>query len=1157
MGNFDWQDYDESPIFKQGIAVVKRGGKFGAIMVGGKELVPPIYDDLSEFENGYATVKWNNETRIVNLSGQIQVLKDGKEIFLPEEYDWGFDFVENLCVVVKNNKYGIVNAELKLIIPCEYEYIETLSDCLFKFREGGKWGVVDKSRKLIAEADYINITYETESLLMVETRAQNGSCTESRYGLLDCKGNVVISAECKTITKVEQGNNIFFIAEKNYKKGVLDKNGNIIVPFIYSYISDKGSPFYYHYRKRDICGFYKSNGEHYIYIDKDLRQSITIPTDYEYAEYVGHGMVKVSKADKWGLIDMTGQIIVETKFDYIDKFDGSFAKVSFKFEEKYLYGLIDTSGDIVLPIEYEGIEKWDNGYYVVRKDGLYGLLSPTLQLLINPCKEYLSKLDERYIYVKERSDYSTTHLLQGLIDYFGNEIVPAYKNISKVEVLDNAFLKVIYHRSEYKGCSRIGILNNIGKEIYYNGSCDDITYIDNGMLLIKSGHKYNIANLQGKVLFNNYYDYIEILENGDFLIKDNRCYGLARYTGEIYIHPKYTNKIKFENGIAEIKISDNKPLHKINKEGQVIVSDENKNEVIIPKDYYWGTDFINGISIVRSVKNDKLGVINKQSDVLITPEFDTIDLMSDKTLLVAKYNYHRDIYYYGLYDINGKCIFPAIFKFFEYLDNNRIRVVWNLDETHSWSLGEHKPGPNKYLWDGAEYLVNNRSALCDTQGNIISNKNLVCVQTFNNGYARSSLTLYIKDNQVYLGQVGIIDINGQTIVPPDYDGIVLYDHFFALLRKGEKYGIADLKNRKTILFNDINIKKPESVDSFGRFIYTDGDCNNQTNNKGVIGPKGIIVPSGKYSHIELLKNGLIEVSNEENTLYGLLNLKGKELLKMEFSYISSFNYGYATVCIGGYYEEDILGRELVGGKWGIIDKTGKIIVECIHDEKQELSAEDIIKYNLIDDSEFDSYGRLLFHDWEEINRCNTGVIGRNGIIIPIGKYTNIQLLENGLIKVSNEEEIFDRLGGLYGLLDADGKELLEMKYSYISEFKDGYASICIGGHNGYLIDKQHVGGKWGIIDKTGKIIVECIHDEEQPLIDGKNIAADSIETPENNLPKILCSDYIPNSISEEVGYYGNSYYDVYDDDTSSVYDNPYYNDNLDMDQQSIEFWNNL
>lgn len=30
--------------------------------------------------------------------------------------------------------------------------------------------------------------------------------------------------------------------------------------------------------------------------------------------------------------------------------------------------------------------------------------------------------------------------------------------------------------------------------------------------------------------------------------------------------------------------------------------------------------------------------------------------------------------------------------------------------------------------------------------------------------------------------------------------------------------------------------------------------------------------------------------------------------------------------------------------------------------------------------------------------------------------------------------------------------------------------------------------------------------------------------------------------------------DYYDD---SAYDNPYYNDNLDIDQQSIDFWDNL
>ncbi|MCH5238425.1 MAG: hypothetical protein J1E95_11630, partial [Muribaculaceae bacterium] len=29
------------------------------------------------------------------------------------------------------------------------------------------------------------------------------------------------------------------------------------------------------------------------------------------------------------------------------------------------------------------------------------------------------------------------------------------------------------------------------------------------------------------------------------------------------------------------------------------------------------------------------------------------------------------------------------------------------------------------------------------------------------------------------------------------------------------------------------------------------------------------------------------------------------------------------------------------------------------------------------------------------------------------------------------------------------------------------------------------------------------------------------------------------------------------DNSPSIYDNPYYNDNLDMDQQSIDFWNSL
>lgn len=184
---------------------------------------------------------------------------------------------------------------------------------------------------------------------------------------------------------------------------------------------------------------------------------------------------------------------------------------------------------------------------------------------------------------------------------------------------------------------------------------------------------------------------------------------------------------------------------------------------------------------------------------------------------------------------------------------------------------------------------------------------------------------------------------------------------------------------------------------------------------------------------------------------------------------------------------------------------------------------------------------------------NKGVMGPNGIILYPGKYYHIDLLENGLIKVSNKEKT------LLGLLSVDGKELLKMEFSYISQFKYGHASVCIGGHEENKYPYRHVGGKWGIIDKTGKFIIECDHDKEEIEKLYKTILIDSSLISECSTSKVLCSDCIPSDIDDDDN---KDCYDEYysggdDDDTPSIYDNPYYNDNIDMDQQSIEFWNSL
>ena len=1182
---YDTIEYDENT--QNYTFCISCGKKTGVVSLDGFHIVKDaqgniikvstdIVDWCSDFgENNIADVIKHGSLGHINKFNQFVSFFEGKELVMPSGYDFMRDFTCGYAPVLLGGKYGIVNTELESVIPCEYEYIEALSDDLFKFREDGKWGIIDKSRKLVAGPEYVGITYETEFLLRLETRVQNGSSTEPRYGLLDCHGNLVISAECKTIIRVEQENNIFFIAEKNFKKGVLDKNGNIIVPFIYNYISDNGSPFYCVYHNshgisdNEFHSFYNFNGERYICIDidKDCSKKVTIPAGYEYAAYVGYGIVKVSQSDKWGLIDISGNIIAEPQYSSIDVFDGSFAEVGKCVEDnKCQYGLIDTVGEVVLPVEYDEILRWDNGYYVVRKDELYGLLSPSLHVAIEPKRKYLKKLNDKYILELVNSDYPGWY---NLMDYYGNGIIcrDEYRGFITVEELENGFFKALHFRSEYKAGSRYGIYNSTGKQIYYNDHCDDITYFGDNLFLVKefiysgsglAGHnKYKIVNCQGEVLFNKYYDYIELLKNGNLLICRNKLYGVAKPTGEIIIQPKYKNEISFENGVSKIQVEYSSQEHKIDTDGHVLLLGSNKKEIQIPKNFYWGTDFINGISIVRatdSYGNDTIGVINEDGEVVVPAEYDNIKLLSDNTLLVNKDNN------YGLFDITGKCILPKVFTTIEHISKDRIRVIWNLNKTQSWSSGEYVPGSNDYISDKGGNLVNKRSALCDVKGKIINDKNIVWVGKFINGHARCYLTIDAEDKSVKLKNAGVIDINGKTIVNPEYDGIILYNHSFARLRKGNKYGIADLNNKKTIFFDEINIKKPGDIDSFGRFIYTDGEYHNeQTNNKGVMGPNGIILSPGEYYHIDLLENGLIKVSNKEQTLFGLLGVDGKELFKMEYSYISPFEYGHASVCIGGH-EEDKYPYRHVGGKWGIIDKTGKFIIKCINDQRQSLSAKDIINYNLIDESEFDSYGRLLhvgpceYKSDSNKTIIGRGVIGLKGIIVPTGKYPNIDLLENGLMMVSNEQK------ELFGILGSDGTELLEMKYSFISSFENGLASICIGGHNQFIFPfNEHVGGKWGIIDKTGKIVIECIHDKDQIGNLYETLAIDSLGISESDSLNVLCSDSIPSDIGDEDYDDYNDDYSSYgdEDDNPSIYDNPYYNDNIDMDQQSIEFWNSI
>ena len=945
-------------------------------------LVPTkIADWCDKFsEDGIALIIKDGHKGHINRFYQIVAFNEEECIVIPEKFDFSGDFKYGFAPVSKNNRYGIINTKLEQILSCDYEYIEPLSAKRFKFKKDGQWGVVDSCGNIVIDSKYRSISHEAEAFIKVETSIQNGSSTEARYGLYNEDGNLIIQEQCKSIVAVEYETQVFLLVTINGKQGVYDDKGSKIIPLIYDRIDLKEGYFtchilehkraYYSYQERKIKSTNKYNlrGEQLLALNE--KQIFVVPAEYDLAYPSANGLIIVIKEGKWGMINMLNDVIVEPQYCIIDSLDSSFARVGKSEEDCHIYikddiwnvenikyGLIDTTGEVVLPLEYEYIELWDNGYYYVKNGTMHQILTPSLKVAIDLQGKGCKKLDNRYIIVYGTSN---NYYKRSLIDFHGNEIIPEneYNSFSKIEVLDNGFLKVIFYESQYKGESHIGIMDQRGKEIYRNYDCDDITLIGNGYLLIKeflytsesSGHYvYNIANLQGKELFEYSLNEIRLLKDGNFSVRGNKGWGFSNRMGYLIVHPRYENELEFENGFADISISGKDETLKINLSGNIQVKND-KEPILLPNIYYWGTNFKYGVSIVRSIARDYIGVVNFHGEEIIPTIYKSIKLLSNRTILC------REDDCYGLYDTKGKCILPVIFSDINHVAKNRIRVVWNLKIAKSWNKDKYEKGDSVYKFQGSgtEYEVNQRAALCDSYGTILNDKQYLFVSKFTGKYAKVYNEIKVENYKTILSQTGVIDLDGNTLVPPEYDRIFLYEHSFAKLRKGKIYGIVNLPSKKITMFESLQINRMWDLDEYGRCLYStdwayDKEDEEWKGTKGVLSSDGVIVPPKKYDRIILLENGLIKVY--KNDVIGLLDKRGKELLPLKYSYLSDFKGKYASICLGGTKNENYP-YNIIGGKWGIIDDEGNILNKCINNEElvipstdhKPIVAEDVTDY---------------------------------------------------------------------------------------------------------------------------------------------------------------------------------------------------------------------
>lgn len=261
--------------------------KYGLFDITGKEILPCMYEDVANMDQGLIAGKLNGKWGFINQTG--------KEI-VPCMYENAWSCGQDLIAVKQNGKSGFIDQMGKEVTPCQYEGMYNFSEGLAAVKLNGKCGLFDKTGNEIVPCKYSSIDSLSEGLMHVEL--SDGGRT--RHGYIDTMGKEVIP--CK------------YLWAKDFKGG------------------------------RALVGV--DNGEK----DEDGYLVGTEVTIDRTGAQIDGVMIKRGGEEqnwKWGFVDAKGREIVPYKYTSASDFSGRFANVG--IDGKWGLLTIDDYVDLTVP----------------------------------------------------------------------------------------------------------------------------------------------------------------------------------------------------------------------------------------------------------------------------------------------------------------------------------------------------------------------------------------------------------------------------------------------------------------------------------------------------------------------------------------------------------------------------------------------------------------------------------------------------------------------------------------------------------------------------------------------------------------------------------------------------------------------------------------
>lgn len=269
--------------YEDGYIVKDAKQKYGVINYNKKQVLECKYDEIKNiYGNNMYVVKVGKELQIINSNGEL-ITKSG--------FDEVISIDKNI-IIKKSGKYGILSSEGKELVTAQYTNLKSLFGDYYIAQKDNKYGIIDSQNNSVVDFKYTQITYMNEEGFI------EADVDYTNTELMDTK----LQVKCSGIVSEINTNHKFIKVRTNgeykyYNYQLEEKEVKDVYPANTLFLSKKDGKY----------GFVNKNG--------------IVVVDYIYddaTEQNDYGFAAVKKDGKWGTIDSVGNVTVAPQYELMN-----------------------------------------------------------------------------------------------------------------------------------------------------------------------------------------------------------------------------------------------------------------------------------------------------------------------------------------------------------------------------------------------------------------------------------------------------------------------------------------------------------------------------------------------------------------------------------------------------------------------------------------------------------------------------------------------------------------------------------------------------------------------------------------------------------------------------------------------------------------------